>query len=94
MPPKFKTESFDFKEDETVPDHTDEYPDLDKKDPTKFSVEGRDTYDDTDYAVAIDVDDFATAQLLSSARKRQINRTQEDAGSIQDQTKIVYPKLS
>ena len=76
MPPKFKTESFDFTEDETIPDHIEGNPSLNDKDPTKYSVEGYDPFDYTSYGIAIDIDDLATTQLLSSARIRQIERTQ------------------
>jgi hypothetical protein len=92
MPPKFKTESFDFTENDTVPDHIEGYPTLREKDLTKYSVDGVDTFDDTTYAVAVDIDDLATAQLLYAARVRQIERTQPDAGSIQDRTELVEPR--
>jgi hypothetical protein len=91
MPPKFKTESFVFTEKDTVPEHIEGYPTLTEKDLTKYSIDGVDTFDDTTYAVAVDIDDLATAQLLHAARVRHIERTQPDAGSIQDLTRIVAP---
>ncbi len=87
----FLERSFDFSEGEVAPDHIEGYPDLREQEIDKFALVGRDTFDGTDYPLAANIDDLTTAGLLAEARRRHLDRTQPNAGRIQDTVSIVQP---
>jgi len=91
MPPTFHESSFEFEEDEQIPKHIDAFPWESDQDPSKYWLMGTDTFEYADYVVAINIDDFGTAMMLYKARQRNLDRTQANAGSIQDRTTIMHP---
>ena len=91
MPPTFHKSSFDFEDGERVPEHIEDWPQEKDQEPDKFWLMGLDTFDYGEYVLAINIDDLATARMLYSARFRNLNRTQPNAGSIQDKTYIMHP---
>ena len=91
--------SFKFNDGETVPDHIEGLPDIKKSDPSKFCLEGEDTFDGEYYPLATDIDDFSTARMLQIARLRllDIDQPPEDSGGqevdgIQDAVHIRIPR--
>lgn len=98
MPPVFNESSFKFEEGEQVPDHVEGYAGG-AKDPSKYHLDGFDTFDGEDYPLARDIDDLPTAQMLHTARMRQLEETQFSSSSggqsgIQDRVYVVHPKTN
>ncbi len=91
MPPIFQERSFEFSEGEIVPDHIEGYADPGEQELDKYGLVGTDTFAHEKYPLAINIDDFPTASLLADARRRKLNRTQPNAGSIQDTVSILHP---
>jgi len=89
--PTFMESSFDFVEGEQIPEHIEEYPWETKIERDKFWLKGVDTFEYADYVVAINIDELAIAEMLYNARRRHLNRTQPNAGSIQDRVYIMRP---
>lgn len=94
MPPQFTESSFHFSNDEVVPDHIDRYPGREQRDPTKFWLEGFDSFSNESYTIAIDIDDLETAQALHTARMAHLEITQPPAstGTLQDSVYIRHPE--
>jgi hypothetical protein len=97
MPPKFSTTSFDFLPGDNVPEHDEGYAmSTDPRDPSKYHLDGFDTFDRSTYPLAHDIDTLEEAELLVKARRRSLERTQPSSSSggqagIQDRVSIVYP---
>ena len=91
MPPKFREAGFAFSKPEDIPAHIEEDPSIETRNPHKFSVEGVTAPEQTTYPVADDIDDLATALIISRARRRQVELTQ--AGKTKpDTVRVVYPQ--
>lgn len=100
MAPKFHVSSFEFEEGQSVPAH-DEVIGLSSLTPdsSKWHLMGQDGFDYETYPLAYDIDDLETAQLLMSARRRELERTQPTGssggsgfGGIQDRVEIIHPR--
>ncbi|HEX5447867.1 MAG TPA: hypothetical protein VFW90_01545 [Candidatus Saccharimonadales bacterium] len=91
MPPTFMELSFDFEKDQRIPEHIEAFPWEQNQEADKYWLKGIDTFEGSDYVVAINIDDIDVAQMLFEARRRHLNRTQPNAGSIQDQVWIMRP---
>lgn len=96
MPPVFSEKSFEFEDGQEVPDHADGslsgY-----RDPSKYHLDGFDTFDGEAYPLANDIDNFPTAKMLCAARQRHLEITQPTStiggpGGVQDQTYIIEPR--
>lgn len=96
MPPIFEQEFFKFKGGEEVPEHIEDYPryHFHEHNPKKWWLYGMDSFDYTEYVLAINIDDADTAYFLARARQRLLNETQPNAGSLQDKVNIMGPHTS
>lgn len=99
MPPTFTAESFKFEDGQNVPEHIEGYPELNQRDTTKIWLEGEDTFDSEYYPLAIDIDDYPTAEVLLWARLRKLEDDQPTEssggqawGGIQDRVYIRPPR--
>lgn len=96
MPPVFNESDFKFPEGEQIPEHIEGYP-AGEKDPTKYHLDGYDTFSGEDYPLATDIDDLPTARVLHTARMLHLQEIQPQSssggqGGIQDRVSIVQPK--